>query len=128
LDVQRLTAPGNGAAHHQRRARITTLVNDVEHIESQSLTNAVIGVYFSPARTFRRRSHRGAISQTFCDFCRRVPPPGKESPASTVPVIQIGLTSDTRSEQLITGKFYHQLATVPGAATPCFGKQRASLA
>src|SRR5207245_470025 len=50
--------------------------------------------------------------------------------ASTVPVIQIGLTSDTMSEQQLFdfGNYFirTQLATIPGAATPFpyGGKQR----
>src|SRR5439155_4478841 len=63
-------------------------------------------------------------------------PPGTTPPlviiysASTVPVIQIGLTSDTLSEQQLFdfGNYFirTQLATVPGAATPFpyGGKQR----
>src|SRR5258708_26687914 len=72
------------------------------------------------------------ISQTFLRFL----PPGTTPPlviiysASTVPVIQIGLTSDTLSEQQLFdfGNYFirTQLATVPGAATPFpyGGKQR----
>src|SRR5207302_9787731 len=71
-------------------------------------------------------------SQTFLRFL----PPGTTPPlviiysASTVPVIQIGLTSDTLSEQQLFdfGNYFirTQLATVPGAATPFpyGGKQR----
>jgi len=63
-------------------------------------------------------------------------PPGTTPPlviiysASTVPVIQIGLTSDTLSEQQLFdfGNYFirTQLAAVPGAATPFpyGGKQR----
>src|SRR5438477_13114386 len=82
---------------------IATLVNDVEHIESQSLTGiAVIKVYFQPNANIQTAlAQAGAISQTFLRFL----PPGTTPPlviiysASTVPVIQLGLTSDTLSEQ-----------------------------
>src|ERR1700745_4070227 len=113
---------------------LTTLVNDVEHIESQSLSGiAVIKVFFQPHANIQTAlAQSAAISQTFL----RLLPPGTTPPlviiysASTVPVIQIGLTSDTLSEQQLFdfGNYFirTQLATVPGAATPFpyGGKQR----
>src|SRR3984957_20628951 len=82
---------------------VTTLVNDVEHIESQSLNGiAIIKVYFQPGANIQTAlAQTGAISQTFLRFL----PPGTTPPlviiysASTVPVIQIGLNSDTLSAQ-----------------------------
>ena len=113
---------------------VTTLVSDVEHIESQSLSGiAVIKVFFQPGANIQTAlAQTAAISQTFLRFL----PPGTTPPlviiysASTVPVIQIGLTSDTLSEQELFdfGNYFirTQLATVPGAATPFpyGGKQR----
>jgi CzcA family heavy metal efflux pump len=113
---------------------ITTLVNDVEHIESQSLPGiAVIKVFFQPGANIQTAlAQSAAISQTFLRFL----PPGTTPPlvivysASTVPVIQIGLTSDTLSEQQLfdfgNNFIRTQLATIPGAATPFpyGGKQR----
>src|SRR6266851_5632789 len=113
---------------------VTVLVNDVEHIESQSLNGiAVIKVFFQPGANIQTAlAQTAAISQTFLRFL----PPGTTPPlviiysASTVPVIQIGLTSDTMSEQQLFdfGNYFirTQLATVPGAATPFpyGGKQR----
>src|SRR5437868_14235408 len=113
---------------------VQTLVNDVEHIESQSLNGiAVIKVFFQPGANIQTAlAQTAAISQTFLRFL----PPGTTPPlviiysASTVPVIQIGLTSDTLSEQQLFdfGNYFirTQLATVPGAATPFpyGGKQR----
>src|SRR5713101_3151659 len=113
---------------------ITTLVSDVEHIESQSLNGiAVIKVFFQPGANIQTAlAQTAAISQTFLRFL----PPGTTPPlviiysASTVPVIQIGLTSDTLSEQQLfdygNNFIRTQLATVPGAATPFpyGGKQR----
>jgi len=113
---------------------ITTLVSDVEHIESQSLSGiAVIKVFFQPGANIQTAlAQTAAISQTFLRFL----PQGTTPPlviiysASTVPVIQIGLTSDTLSEQQLFdfGNYFirTQLATVPGAATPFpyGGKQR----
>jgi len=113
---------------------ITVLVNDVEHIESQSLNGiAVIKVFFQPGANIQTAlAQTAAISQTFL----RNLPPGTTPPlviiysASTVPVIQIGLTSDTLSEQQLfdygNNFIRTQLATVPGAGTPFpyGGKQR----
>jgi multidrug efflux pump subunit AcrB len=113
---------------------ITTLVNDVEHIESQSLGGiAVIKVFFQPGANIQTAlAQTAAISQTFLRFL----PPGTTPPlviiysASTVPVLQLGLTSDRMSEQQIfdygNNFIRTQLATVQGAATPFpyGGKQR----
>src|SRR6195256_1662891 len=132
----------NGLEPQEMEQRITsnvergiqTLVSDVEHIESQSLNGiAVIKVFFQPGANIQTAlAQTAAISQTFLRFL----PPGTTPPlviiysASTVPVIQIGLTSDTLSEQQLFdfGNYFirTQLATVPGAATPFpyGGKQR----
>jgi len=105
---------------------ITTLVNDVQHIESQSLNGkAIIKIYFQPnADIPTALAQVAAISQTFL----RSLPPGTTPPlviiysASTVPVLQIGLTSDRLSEQAIfdygNNFIRTQLAIVQGAATP----------
>ncbi|HXL21970.1 MAG TPA: efflux RND transporter permease subunit [Candidatus Dormibacteraeota bacterium] len=113
---------------------ISTLVSDVEHVESQSLPGiAVIKVFFQPGANIQTAlAQSAAISQTFLRFL----PPGTTPPlviiysASTVPVLQIGLTSDTLSEQQLfdfgNNFIRTQLATVQGAATPFpyGGKQR----
>jgi multidrug efflux pump subunit AcrB len=113
---------------------ITTLVNDVEHIESQSLAGiAVIKVYFQPNAAIQTAlAQTTAISQTFL----RSLPPGTTPPlviiysASTVPVIQLGLTSDTLREQQLfdlgNNVVRMRLATVQGASLPYpyGGKQR----
>src|SRR5277367_6187641 len=113
---------------------LTTLVNDVEHIESQSLNGiAVVKIYFQPTANIQTAlAQTTAIMQTIL----RTLPPGATPPlvaiysASTVPVIQIGLTSDTLSEQQIfdygNNFIRTQLATVQGAALPFpyGGKQR----
>src|SRR5467141_3998944 len=123
----------NGLQPQEMEQRITsnvergvqTLVNDVEHIESQSFNGiAVIKVFFQPGANIQTSlAQVTAISQTFLRFL----PPGTTPPlviiysASTVPVIQIGLTSDTLSEQQLFdfGNYFirTQLATVPGTAT-----------
>jgi len=113
---------------------VTTLVNDVEHIESQSLNGiSVIKVFFQPGANIQTAlAQTAAISQTFLRFL----PSGTTPPlviiysASTVPVLQIGLTSDRMSEQQVfdfgNNFIRTQLATIQGAATPFpyGGKQR----
>jgi len=113
---------------------VTTLVNDVEHIESQSLSGiAVVKIYFQPNANIQT-----ALAQTTATVqtILRSLPPGTTPPlvaiysASTVPVIQIGLTSDNLSEQQLfdfgNNFIRTQLATVQGAALPFpyGGKQR----
>ena len=113
---------------------VTTLVNDVEHIESQSLQGlSLVKVFFQPGANIETAlAQTTAIAQTSI----RQMPPGITPPlvmiysASTVPVLQIGLTSETLSEQQIYdagNNFIRvQLATVQGAAVPLpyGGKQR----
>jgi multidrug efflux pump subunit AcrB len=113
---------------------VTTLVNDVEHIESQSLPGiSVIKVYFQPTANVQ-----AALAQTtaIVQAGLKQLPPGITPPlvvvysASTVPVLQIGLTSETMSEQQLFDQGNNfirtQLATVQGAALPFpyGGKQR----
>jgi multidrug efflux pump subunit AcrB len=111
-----------------------TTVNDVEHTESQSLNGiAVVKYFFQPnANEELSFAQITGVSQTQL----RAAPPGTTPPfilaynASTVPIIQLALSSDSLSEAEIfdignnivrTG-----LATVPGAAMPYpyGGKQR----
>ncbi|HXM97209.1 MAG TPA: efflux RND transporter permease subunit [Candidatus Dormibacteraeota bacterium] len=113
---------------------LNVLVNDVEHIESQSLPGiAVIKIYFQPGANIQTAlAQTSAISQTFLRFL----PPGITPPlviiysASTIPVIQIGLTSDRLSEQQLfdygNNFIRTQLAPIHGASIPFpyGGKQR----
>src|ERR1039458_1808911 len=105
---------------------MTTTVNDIEHIESQSYSGAsVTRVYFQPnAKVEVALSQITAIAQTLL----RLFPPGTTPPniimydASEVPVLQLGLQSDTLAEQELfdLGQNFirTQLATIPGAAVP----------
>src|SRR3974390_339101 len=105
---------------------ITVLVNDVEHIESQSLNGiAIVKIFFHPGANIQTAlAQTTAISQTFL----RSLPPGTTPPlviiysASTVPVLQVGLNSDTLSEQQLfdygNNFIRTQISTVPGASMP----------
>jgi CzcA family heavy metal efflux pump len=105
---------------------ITTTVNDIEHMESQSVYGlGVIKVFFRPGTNVQGAiAQITAISQTVV----RSLPPGTTPPliisysASTTPIIQLGLSSKTLPEQdlfdLGQNFLRNFLATVPGAATP----------
>jgi CzcA family heavy metal efflux pump len=105
---------------------ITTTVNDIEHMESQSVYGlGVIKVFFRPGTNVQ-----GAIAQitAIAQTTVRSLPPGTTPPliisysASTTPIIQLGLSSKTLPEQQLfdLGQNFLRnfLATVPGAATP----------
>jgi CzcA family heavy metal efflux pump len=112
----------------------TTMVNDIEHLESQSLPGmTIIKLFFHPkANISTALAQTAAATETMMKWL----PPGATPPlvliysASTVPVIQIGLTSDTMSEQQLfdlgTTYLRPKLTTVSGAAIPWpyGGKQR----
>ncbi len=105
---------------------MTTTVNDIEHIESQSYNGvSVTRVYFQPkAKVEIALSQVTAISQTLL----RIFPPGTTPPsilkydASSVPILQLGLESPVMSEQELydIGQNFirTQLATIQGAAVP----------
>ncbi len=112
----------------------TTTVNDIQHIESTSLNGiSVIKLFFQPGVKIEGAvAQVTAISQTIL----RQSPPGTTPPlviaynASSVPILQLGLSSETLSEQelfdLGTNFIRTRLVTVPGAAIPWpyGGKQR----
>jgi multidrug efflux pump subunit AcrB len=105
---------------------MTTTVNDIEHIESQSLTGAgVIKVFFQPGASVDAAvAQVTAINQTIV----RILPVGATPPlvirfsASNVPILQLGLGSKTLSEQALydigLNFLRTQLATVQGASVP----------
>ena len=113
---------------------ITSTVNDIEHIESESLNGrAVIKVYFHPDVDVA-----SALAQVaaYTQAQLRGLPPGITPPfiiaysASTVPVLQLGVSSSKMSEQQLYDVALNQvkvpLATVQGAAFPLpyGGKER----
>jgi multidrug efflux pump subunit AcrB len=113
---------------------LTTTVNDIEHIESQSLTGiSVIKIFFQPgAKIEAATALVTAISQTTL----RQAPPGTTPPfiirysASNVPILQLALESDSLSEQQLfdygTNFIRGDIATIQGAQLPWpwGGKQR----
>jgi multidrug efflux pump subunit AcrB len=105
---------------------ITSTVNDIEHIESQSYTGVcVVRVFFQPgARIELAQAQVTASAQTLL----RTMPPGMFPPniikydASSVPVLLIGLSSKTLSEQEVFdyGQNFIRtgLATIQGSSVP----------
>ena len=124
---------GNRVVANFERA-VTTTVNDIEHIESQSLLGVgVVKIFFQPGVNIDvALSQVTAISQTLLMML----PPGITPPlvlsynASSVPVIQLALSSSKLSEQELydygNSFIRTQLATVQGASLPFpyGGKQR----
>jgi CzcA family heavy metal efflux pump len=105
---------------------ITTTVNNVEHMESQSVSGlGIIKIYFRPGTSIQTAiAQVTAITQTTV----RSLPAGTTPPlvisysASTTPIIQLGLSSKTLPEQELfdLGQNFLRtyLSTVEGAATP----------
>src|SRR5882757_7649254 len=105
---------------------VTTVTNDVEHIESTTINGqAIVRIFFQPgANVDRATAQITAGSQTVLRFL----PPGSQPPvminynASTVPILQLALSGEGLSEQQLNDiglNFLRtQLVTVPGAAVP----------
>jgi multidrug efflux pump subunit AcrB len=105
---------------------LTTTVNDIEHVESSSVVGiSIIKVYFHPTANIST-----AIAQVTSveQVILRQLPPGSTPPliiqytASSVPVIQLGLSSPTLGEQQLFDQAVNflrpKLITIPGAAVP----------
>src|SRR3954463_2917535 len=105
---------------------LTTTVNDIEHIESQTLRGqSIVKVFFQPGtKTEAAVAQITSISQSAI----RSDPPGTTPPfiitynASTVPILQLGLSGNGLSEQQLYDFAVNfirvQLATVQGAPIP----------
>ncbi|MGI8959561.1 MAG: efflux RND transporter permease subunit [Bryobacteraceae bacterium] len=113
---------------------LTTTVNNIEHIESQSMDGrSVVKIFFQPHSDIASAiAQVTAISQTQL----RQLPEGTTPPliitysASTVPILQLGLSGQGLTEQQLNdfGQNFirTQLVTIPGTAIPYSygGKQR----
>jgi multidrug efflux pump subunit AcrB len=132
----------NGLSAQQMSDRIvsiderfmTTTVNDIEHMESQSWDGrAIIKIFFQPGADIATALSQ--VTATSQPALRQLPP-GATAPlviqysASSVPVLQLGLSGSGLSEQQLfdvgVNFIRTQLATVEGAAIPWpyGGKQR----
>src|SRR5271166_1967471 len=113
---------------------LTTTVDNIEHIESQSLYGiAVVKVFLQPTANLQQGiAQITAISQTqLRQLPAGTPPPLIISySASSVPVLQLALSGQNLSEQQLNDYGLNfirtQLITVPGASVPYpyGGKQR----
>ncbi|HTS47364.1 MAG TPA: efflux RND transporter permease subunit [Bryobacteraceae bacterium] len=113
---------------------LTTAVNDIEHIESQTVAGrSIIKVFFHPgAKVDVAMAQLTAVAQTSV----RQMPPGTIPPfmviysASSVPILQLALSGEGLSEQQLfdygSNVIRTQLVTVPGTGVPWpyGGKQR----
>jgi multidrug efflux pump subunit AcrB len=106
--------------------QLSTTVNDIDHVESQSYAGmGVVKIFFHPGVDIRTATAQvTAISQTVL----KQMPPGMTPPlvmnynASTVPILQLALSSPTLGEQKTfdfgINAIRPGLAQVEGAAVP----------
>ncbi len=113
---------------------LSTTVNDIDHIESQSMPGiGIVKIYFQPGADIRTATAQvTSVSQTVL----RQLPPGVTPPlilnysASTVPILQLALSGKGLSEGKLFDTAVNQirpgLVSVPGAAIPfpSGGRQR----
>jgi multidrug efflux pump subunit AcrB len=105
---------------------LTTSVNDIEHIESQSIPNyGIIKIFFQPTVNINAAlAEVSAMSQTVLKQMPAgiTPPLILSFNASSVPILQLALSSDKLSETTLfdqASSFIRpQLASVAGAAIP----------
>src|SRR5215468_896145 len=113
---------------------LTASVNDIEHIESQSLDGVgVIRIYFQPGAALAESEAQ--VTAT-CQTLLKIMPPGITPPyivrysATSVPIVQVAVSSGTLTEQQIfdyaANFIIQRLGTVQGARVPqpWGGKQR----
>src|ERR1700678_3112325 len=105
---------------------LTTTVDNIEHIESTTINGtAIVKIYLQPgASVDRANAQITAVSQTIL----RQLPPGALPPliinysASTVPILQLGLSGKNLTESQLNDIALNflrtQLVTVPGASVP----------
>jgi multidrug efflux pump subunit AcrB len=105
---------------------LTTQVNDIEHIESESLAGfSIIKIFFQ-----KNANIATAIAQVVSseESLLRQLPPGILPPqvlkysASSIPIIQLGVSSSTMTEQAVFDAAVNflrpSLVTIPGVAIP----------
>ena len=124
----------SGRVIYYYERQLTTSVNDIEHMESQSLPGVgIVKIFFQPGVDIRTATAQvTSISQTVV----KQMPPGITPPlilnynASTVPVLQMALSSkdlpEAKIRDIAQNFMRPTLISVPGVAipTPYGGKQR----
>jgi multidrug efflux pump subunit AcrB len=113
---------------------LTTLVDNIEHIESTSYNGAAVIKIFLQPHTSVDRANSQVVSAS--QFALRLLPSSIQPPeiinfsASSVPILQLGLAGQGLSEQQLNDLALNfvrtQMITVPGAVIPLpyGGKQR----
>jgi len=116
----------SGRVIYYYERQLSTAVTDIDHLESQSLPGVgIVKIFFQPTVDIRTATAQvTSLSQTVL----KQMPPGITPPlilnynASTVPILQLGLSSPTLPEKDIfdLGQNFIRpsLASVPGAAIP----------
>src|SRR5436190_8084426 len=105
---------------------LTASVNDIEHIESQSLDGVgVIRIYFRPGANIAEAEAQVTAS---CQTLLKLMPPGITPPyivrysATSVPIVQIAVSSESLTEQQLLDYaqsfIIQQLGVVQGARLP----------
>src|SRR6202008_1981671 len=105
---------------------LSTTVNDIEHIETTSMSGiGIVKIYFQPTVDIRTATAQVA---SFSQTVLKQMPPGVTPPlilnynASTVPILQLALSSPDMTEQKLfdLGQNFIRpaLASVQGAAIP----------
>jgi multidrug efflux pump subunit AcrB len=115
---------GRIVTYYERAA--TTSVNNIEHIESQSMANyGIIKIFFQPGVNISQAlAQIAATSQTVLKQMPAGinPPTVLRFDASSVPILQIALSSDQLSQAALfdeASSFIRpQLVSVPGSAIP----------
>jgi len=124
----------SGRVIYYYERQLSSSVNDIEHIESQSLPGiGIVKIFFQPGVDIRTATAQvTSLSQTVL----KQMPPGITPPlilnynASTVPILQLALSSPTTSEQKLfdLGQNFIRpaLASVAGTSipSPYGGKER----
>ncbi|HSD86047.1 MAG TPA: efflux RND transporter permease subunit, partial [Kofleriaceae bacterium] len=113
---------------------LTTIVSDIDHVESQTLTGkSIIKIYLQPgADVAQAIAQTTAIAQT---AVRQMPPGGvppliMQYSATSVPIMMLALETDSLSEQQLfdygINFIRSEISTIPGAQIPYpyGGKQR----
>jgi multidrug efflux pump subunit AcrB len=115
---------GRIVTYYERAA--TTSVNNIEHIESQSMTDyGIIKIFFQPGVNISEAlAQIAGMSQTVLKQMPEgiTPPNILRFDASSVPILQIALSSDQLSQAALydeAASFIRpQLVSVPGSAIP----------
>jgi multidrug efflux pump subunit AcrB len=113
---------------------LTTLVDNIEHIESTTYNGSAVVKIFLQPRNSLDRANAQVVGAS--QFALRLLPPSVQPPeiinfsASSVPILQLGLSGKGLAEQQLNDLALNfvrtQLITVPGAVVPLpyGGKQR----